>query len=561
MQVGGPMSSLPPSMMQKSWLNDVSPPNSICTSMDFQNQDNMLNSLITSSDFSNVSFLLNGNELSKTNDDLIANVTPTTSLTRNLMDFTFNIKRDCQHIQSETFTADAEPLKEFGIENIDCPINDETMNLSKNLTFDVRAEGVNLTWENIQEHQNQLNNTVVQSTPVRKSDDSVLRKAFMEHMSPISSHPNEDDDIQEQDVDEVIIRSIKARNLLGNVTFDDYRNSMEDQCDFLLNEETIKLSSRVCGDTFECLDLKTALYQSASTNEKDFDKMLDSFDVKKSSESDKILQSVDSIKQRHSLINLEKQREDKHKKTEDNDNKSQYGVMNQSTERLLRRSRLYDDVNLQVQKQQNETITTRTSESNDSEIMGQSEEVNEEIDKSNRDRFKTIKLNKKLQSGMVVVSDVDAQNVIESNDNSPSPGANKERRNQLNQLKQGDEGEVMKKPEPAPSRLGKFGFSRPAYTSRNDLNLPLKASSTDSLDNDEPRKGPSYKLKSPMGVKSKSIHNLMFNGGIGTQPGSRLGSYSNLKMNPGGAKSQLSLKAPRASSLVRPGYEQEFNVS
>lgn len=540
--------------MKRSWLNDVSPPSSIGTSTDFHNNDTMLNSLITSGDFSNVSFLLNGNDGNEMLQNInrtvtIDNVSPTKSLTRNLMDFTFDVHKSNALASDATFIAD-----------VTAPLQDLTNNSDdsrKNLTFNARSNGgINLTWDKIQDHQNQLNNTIVQSTPVHNHvNDEVLRNNFNHTMSPISSLQAEGD---EDDTPEVIIRSIKGRNLVNDITIDDYRNSMEDQCEFLLNEETIKLSSRVCGDTFETLDLKTALIQSADANEKDFDEILDSFNVKKSLESEKLLQSVDNIKQRHSLINFEKQREEKQKKDEDYDNKTQYDSMNKSSERLLRRSRLYDDVNLILQQQ----IDTNTSSSSiksakvsECDQLQETGEADEVIDKNNRDRFKTIKLNKRLQSGMVVVDD-ESENAQVRDGSSTSPGTNKERRNQLNQQKQEQEDVEYKKPAPAPSKMSTFGFSRPTYRSRNDLNLPLKASSTDSLD-DEPRlSNLGSQIKSPMGIKSKSIHNLMFGG----QGGNRIGSYSNLKLVPGAARSQSNLKTPRTSSLVRPAVET-FKVS
>ena len=539
LQVGGSMSIFNNRAMQRSWLNDVSPPSSICTSMDYQNNENLLNSLITSGDFSNVSFLLNGND----GNDITRKMNGTVTLetpTRNLMDFTFDVNRTVPVCNDATFIAEGElPLKEFGIENADMTLSESIENLGKNLTFDAHTNGGNLTWDKIQEHQNMLNQTIIQSTPINMVDeDATFRKTFDQTMSPISSHHQ-----AEGEDEAVIIRSMKARRLVNDIASDDYRNSMEDQCEFLLNEETIKLTSRLCGDSFECLDMKTALIQSTDANEREFDKMLDSFNVTKSMKDEKLRQSVDHIKQRHSLINLEKQREEKQKKDEEyDDNKTQYDTMNKSSERLLRRSRLYDDVNLQLQKQQNDSVSAKIEQLED-----------ETVDKNNRDRFKTIKLNKKLQSGMVVVNDED-----DTEDTSTSPGTNKEKRNQLNQQTQ--ESEEVEFKRPAPSRLApsKFGFSRPTYRSKNDLNLPLKASSTDSLDSDEPRHYNNVSnIKSPMGIKSKSIHNLMFNGN------SRMGSYGNLRLIPGAAKSQSNLKAPRASSLVRqePGMKVSRWVS
>lgn len=523
--------------MQKSWLNDVSPPSSICTSMDFQNVDNMLNSLITSSDFNDISFLLNGsdadNTLKQNNATVtLENVSPTKNLTRNLMDFTFDVTRTDQLRSSETFIADSEPpMKEFGINNADITLCESTENIeNKNLTYNAYTDNGNLTWNKIQEHQNMMNATIVQSTPVH-ADINVggMKKDFDHTMSPISRSQLATESDEEADV---VIRNLKARRLVNDISFDDYRNSMEDQCEFLLNEETIKLSSKVCGDSFDNLEMKS---------EKDFDKMLDSFNVKKSLESEKLLQSVDTIKLRHSLINFEKQREEKLKKDDEGDNRNQYETMTKSNERLLRRSRLYDDVNLQLQKQQ-----TESNDANDPEEI---------IDKSNRDRFKTIKINKKLQSGMVIVND---EAEAPKDDSSTSPGANKERQNKLNQKTQENEDVDFKRPAPAPSRLSKFGFSRPTYRSRQDLNLPLKANSTDSLDNDEPR-ATNSNLKSPMGIKSKSIHNLMFNGNAAAQHANRMGSYGNLRLSSPAAKSQSNLKGSRASSLVRQ-VDQGFKV-
>jgi hypothetical protein len=518
--------------MQRSWLGDVSPPGSICShSMDFHANDNMLNSLITSSDFSNVSLLLNGNDTMKDlisrqmSDTIIIDTdmdsTPTNqNVTRNLMDFTFDVKKtDTKVPRNSTFVTatDSEPpIKEIGIENADIQLNESTEDFGNNLTFN-KYENGNITWNKVQD----ANRTIVQSTPLHNSENNVTKEFYDHTLSPITSFRNEDD--FEGDV---MLRNLKTRKLLDDIQTEDYRNSIEDQCEFLLNEETIKLSSRVCGESFE--DLKDALLTSSTNaNEREFDKILDSFNVKKLSESEKILQSVDSIKQRHSLINMEKQREDKQRKDSENDNRIQYDTMNKSSERLLnRRSRLFDDVNLQLQ--QIET-SLNGSAKNDGTEQGNEAENYEVVDKKDRDRFKTIKLNKpRLQTGMVIVDSVPPMEIFKSE---VSPGANKERQNQINQQKQ-DDAEFRK---PVPSKLSKFGFSQPTYRSRNNLNLPLKASSTDSLDNDASAssitKKPASNLKSPMGIKSKSIHNLMFN-----------------------------LKGSRASSLVRPSVESNFKV-
>lgn len=200
--------------MQKSWLLDVSPPSSICTSMDFQNCDNMLNSLVTSSDFTNVSFLLNGTDADKRNIMsntivLDKNATLTANnpanLTRNLMDFTFNVSRKPPN---STFITDSEPpIKEIGIENADIQLNVSTEDFGKNLTFNkYDGDNANMTWDKIQQIH-----TAVQSTPVHNANnethDVKLKQNFEDDtLSPISSfHAHIADDDENGDV-EVPIR-------------------------------------------------------------------------------------------------------------------------------------------------------------------------------------------------------------------------------------------------------------------------------------------------------------------------------------------------------------------
>lgn len=543
--------------------------------MDFQNSDNMLNSLITSSDFSNVNFLLNGTDTEKRmnhhinntvildkNATLTINNNPA-NITRNLMDFTFNVSRKPSNSTFITANDSEPPLKEIGIENADIQLNVSTEDFGKNLTFNkYDGQCANMTWDKIQ----QIHSAVVQSTPNHNANnethDVKLKKNFEDDtLSPISSfHAQLEDDEGENVNGDVLLRSLKSRKLIDQIRIEnEYRNSIEDQCEFLLNEETIKLSSRVCrGETFDCLDDLQALKNSTIVvdDEKEFDKMLDSFSVKKSLESEKLLQSVDSIKQRHSLINMEKQREDKKQQRTDNgesDNRAQYDTLNKSAERLLnRRSRLYDDFNSQLQKQQQQNgIAEGNDTENDSTVANGAESHAEVVDKNDRDRFKTIKLNRpRPQPGMVII-DTEETDVPR---NEVSPGANKERQNQINQQKQEEVDKEFKKPAPV-LKLSKFGYGlqRPSYSSRNNLNLPLKASSTDSLDNDSesfrpvppPKRPEVSNLKSPMGIKSKSIHNLMY----GAQQGR---TVSNLKLSSDAARSQSNLKTARASSLVRP---------
>lgn len=255
-----------PLSMQRSWLNDVSPPSSIGTSMDFQNNDTMLNSLITSSDFANVNFLLNGsvveNNIEQTrrvinnntyNRETIA--TPTAvnnpnNISQNLMNFTFDVNKTITNGQpnatfgiektriinnnnnNHTFVTaavtDSEPIKEVGIENTDIQLNSSTEDVGKNLTFN--KYDCNLTWDELHGIQN-LNNTIIQSTPVHNPDNDynkMLRniKDFDDTISPISSlnaqncvDQNNFNALDDDEDDEILLRNIKGKCILRKINF------------------------------------------------------------------------------------------------------------------------------------------------------------------------------------------------------------------------------------------------------------------------------------------------------------------------------------------------------
>ncbi|CAO1337500.1 unnamed protein product [Diamesa hyperborea] len=558
LQIGGPI-SLTPLSMQKNWLRDISPPGT----MGLKTQD-ISNSLITSSDFTNITNLLNNNETEcqhyldmDLNLDVIS---PNNNPTRDLVNCIFN--KNPVPESTDDSILDINDKKD--IESFDFEIKDDINITPKNLTFNTyNKNSGNITWEKIKNHHlsnvNETNSIQkFQSTPYQSNDKVVSKINFGNFLSPIctenSENTSSDNDKEEE---EIVIR--KPHNLMKIMTMEDYRQSIEDHSEFILNEETIKLCKTVKGETFECMDdLKTALMNSAESNEKDFDEILDIFNVKKSLEGDRLLQSVDNIKQRHSLINLEKQRVEKQRKEYETDNRTQYSneTMSKSSEsvRLLnRRSRLYDDVNLQIcnlQKQRNELIEKKT-------IMNENftteEDQNENFpdlfyDKSNRDRFKTIKINKKLESGMVVIVNPDEQMI--------TPEENKDQRNQSNIQKQDQplENKIGTKKQAVPSKLSHFGFSRPTYRSQlahKDLKLTLRANSTDSLGDGQKALHLNQRtsnLKSPMGIKAKSIHNLVFN----NNPGINRDEYSILGSLTKPVVSSAHLRSTRASSLARP---------
>ncbi|XP_035792833.1 serine-rich adhesin for platelets-like isoform X2 [Anopheles albimanus] len=181
----------------------------------------------------------------------------------------------------------------------------------------------------------------------------------------------------------------------------------------------------------------------------DFDEMLNSLtaDVRRTDESDKLRQSLDNIKKRHSRINLEKQQQDEMKrklhqletgdgsantsattpldnKLVDSMTKSSGMSSSSGSERLLnRRSRYNEDLNLSQhlqqpqqqqqpeQKQLNSTITLSNGEngSGDGETGSAAEPDRvstgaeaETYDRKNRDRFKTIRIIKKKEDELPV---------------------------------------------------------------------------------------------------------------------------------------------------------------
>lgn len=553
LQIGGPI-SLTPLSMQKNWLRDISPPGT----MYLKTQD-ISNSLITSSDFTNITNLLNNNESEcqqYLDMDLSSDVISTNNnSTLDLVDRTFN-----QNPVAEITDINDEK----NIENFDFEIKVDINITPKNLTFNTyNKNSGNITWEKIKNHHlsnvNE-NNSIqkFQSTPYQSNDKVVSKINFGNFLSPINTENSEknvnDNEKKKEDVE---IR--KPQNLMKITTMEDYRQSIEDHSEFILNEETIKLCKTVKGETFDCMDdLKTALMNSTESNEKDFDEILDIFNVKKSLEGDRLLQSVDNIKQRHSLINLEKQRVEKQRKEYEVDNRTQYSneTMSKSSEsvRLLnRRSRLYDDVNLQIcnlQKQQNGLIENKTKMTDNctTEVDQKENEPDLFYDKSNRDRFKTIKINKKLETGMVIIVNSEEQMI--------TPEENKDQRNQINFQKQDQpfENKIENKKQIVSSKLSHFGFSRPTYRSQlthKDLKLTLRANSTDSLGDGQKTLHLNQRtsnLKSPMGVKAKSIHNLVFN----NNPAINRNEYSILGGPTKPVVLPANLRSTRASSLVRP---------
>jgi hypothetical protein len=313
---------------------------------------------------------------------------------------------------------------------------------------------------------------------------------------------------------------------------------------------------RISLQTFEA-------FERSLENDNDFEKMLNNFtkDSRFSVENgEKMRQSLDNIKKRHSLLNLEKQQADISRRKElEIDNRLQESMNRSMTsssgsERLLnRRSRIYEDVSVVSSTSSAVVTSSEDATEQEQEIQETNGASNDQPstanvegnDRKNRDRFKTIRINRKRDEGVPKAPEIEdddmesAQEFTKIDVNSPKPA-----------------NDVFKMPQPiSRPELKLRSLSKPrtfaSGLQRKDLTLPLSNNrgSTDNLENDKPEQYaqpmavqrmpakqslivPTTTLKSPMGTKSKSIHNLVFNSGsnsslnkIPSKVGSKLSSY------------------------------------
>lgn len=321
-------------------------------------------------------------------------------------------------------------------------------------------------------------------------------------------------------------------------------------------------------------DFENTLSLIENQDDVELDDLLNSIGTVPHLKNEKIRQSLDNIKKRHSLINLEKQQQDEQKRLEASINRS--GVVDTTTvidrqrmndsinklmmsssgsgERLLRRSRLYDDAVMNSSGEaramhksavMNETMTQLTEANNrtlnvvddvsDNQVANSNNtysqnethktedatgEHNEpEVDRNNRDRFKTIRIFKRPPENapmvpdyedtqtMVNQSSANQHETIQSNDhftakNTNSPKVIADAVAEANETRRSS----------SASGIKRSALVRPKYLSgiaKRDTSA-LRASSQEILSSGD---GPSQPkpvvtLKSPMGIKAKSIHNL-----------------------------------------------------
>lgn len=486
LQVGGPISSHSV-LMKKSWLGDVSPPNSVS---DFS-QESIMRSLITSSDFSNISGFLLNDEL-----DVDKTITPRNVPVRNA---TFRMSNAKRSGNNSTFCIDVEtPMKEYGVENVDMQLNQSTEDLGKDMTFNM------LTLRD-------LNATIVQSTPINEvnSRDNRNQILDMNNLTPINN-------VEEDEDDEVVpLRNFTSKRLREAET---KRESLEDQYEFLLNEETIKLSARVCGSQEK--DLNKVLPNTVNSDEQEFDKMLDTFCVE-------IPQSVVANAQKTQLMKDLHERyplkgSDRRKYEIDIEQEQPANTNHISNDRLLSRGRLYDDfIAQQMASDEISAAIAADSTSNDSEKPS-----------PDPDRFKTMKINRKPKNGVIECNAEPTTSYSSTSSASASSDSILIQQKQEVNRQENNHTEEFAFKKPVPSKLSKFGFSKPTDISRNDWKYSHKASSIDNLDNRNQKSSlsnigsSSSSNMSTLGVKSKSINNLMNSNSFGYA-----GSRTDLKNN------------------------------
>lgn len=335
----------------------------------------------------------------------------------------------------------------------------------------------------------------------------------------------------------------------------------------------------------------TLLILENNKNEEEFDELLNCFSANiRSPMSQKVRQSLDNIKKRHSSFGMEKQQQDelnreKVMNTSKNGKYSEFGSseknrMNDSIgrsamissttsigsgsgERLLRRSRLFDDVVVPTtdritdngahehsgttvgytdNKEANEHNSTQTynrknqshldtdsfSKTDTTTTIFNTDETAAENKANNRDRFKTIRIFKRPPENAIQIPDPDETLVQEmqspisatrtgemfatKNTNSPKHQAMNEDQNSAKNFNT----MTFKRSGLVRPRLLSGLAKRDLYTKSNSQEI---LSSDDHITNVQPKQV--SQIKSPMGIKSKSIHNLSSARSISKLPTSR----------------------------------------
>lgn len=308
----------------------------------------------------------------------------------------------------------------------------------------------------------------------------------------------------------------------------------------------------------------TLLILENNKSEEEFDDLLNSFSSNiRNPISDKVRQSIDNIKKRHSMIGVEKQQQDElnREKTMNTSKNGKYtdgaqeknrlndsfgrSAMTSSMsssgngERLLRRSRLFDDVIANSDgyptmvidnKQAIELDTTQTLNRKNQQHLEKeptpktdntiynTDEAGPENKANHRDRFKTIRIFKRPPENAVQVPDPDENCTHEMQ--TPMPVARTgdvfatKNTNSPKQQEMSEDQSHGTKNAINTMTFKRSGLARPRQLSGlAKRDLYAKSNSHELLSSNEQlsqtQSKPVSQLKSPMGIKSKSIHNLL----------------------------------------------------
>lgn len=401
--------------------------------------------------------------------------------------------------------------------------------------------------------------TDLESTPARRSIRKTRQSTSLANISPIvpeiRNTPQTVDKFVDIEIENELPKMFLRQTELKNAN--------------LLDKERRSLAN------FE--EFENTLMILENKNEEEFDDLLNSFSANiRNPLSDKVRQSLDNIKKRHSSFGVEKQQEDELSR-EKTPKSGKYSsdrnrtieshnspAMVSSTssagsgtgERLLRRSRVFDDNTLNLSashvadnlnattvlnhESSDENTTDVLNRKNlphldnetmektdDNEVMYNTEETT--VSKGgratkNRDRFKTIRIFKRPPDDAVQIPDADETCVqvsepIESRPRTVKATEVFASKNRNSPFKANHENVT-----PEQKAINTMTFKKSALTRPRQLlgGLPkreiyAKSSSHEMLSSDDNVKLESTftqpkavaQLKSPMGFKSKSVHNLL----------------------------------------------------
>lgn len=373
----------------------------------------------------------------------------------------------------------------------------------------------------------EIESDVELSTPENYKDKFALRRS-LENITPIRNDIVDASPLQLAALESTpMTKTLPRANKINRQVFTPVKeDEIIEQCQLRINNrnetQILTEQERQSLANFEEFE-KSISMLGTDGNEKEFDDILNSLgNTEGKLINEKMRQSLDNIKKRHSLMNLERQQEDLIKKSVEFSafdsnrlNESMNRSMNSlsGSERLLnRRSRLFDGV-------QPQSESTTSSQEFKPPSPTPTEDDNKPADKNNRDRFKTIRIFRKPNDSTLNLPDADNEPTSsDTNTESTNPVINVD--DTSKQDVNADEFKVPQQPA-VQSRLAQprrflaqprfYGQSRPGQfvqtlksSSADDLLDRNSDSTQDNSDSEEHRE----KVTSPMGTKAKSFHNI-----------------------------------------------------